>query len=63
MTVLPLVEMGEKDAWSHFVVLVTPGSSLLRNEPVGEGIGEGAAGEDPFATGDSSPEGGCPIAA
>ena len=25
LTVLPLVEMGEKDAWSHFVVLVTQG--------------------------------------
>jgi hypothetical protein len=26
LTVLPLVEMGEEDAWSHFVVLVTQGA-------------------------------------
>lgn len=38
-------------------------SSLLRNEPVGEVVDEGAAGEDSFAAGGSCPEGGRPSTA
>ena len=38
-------------------------SSLLRNEPVGEGVSEGAAGEDSFAAGDFCLDGGRPSTA